>query len=61
MPRSGFDVLFMDFYGTVTSGDFQAVERASQQVIDDHSLEVAASDFSMDWGRRFFMPNSLWG
>lgn len=46
--------LFIDFYGTIASGDVEAVEAVCQQVIDDHGLTVAASKLAVQWGHRFF-------
>ena len=46
--------VFLDFYGTVASGDVLAVESACQQVIDDHGLDLAASDLAVQWGHCYF-------
>jgi 2-haloacid dehalogenase/putative hydrolase of the HAD superfamily len=47
--------VFVDFYGTIASGDVQAVESVCREVIDDYGLSVSARDLATDWGRRYFM------
>jgi len=49
-----FDVLFLDFYGTVTGGDRQAVEEASRRVVEDLDLRLTPQQFAEAWGRTFF-------
>jgi len=49
-----FDVLFLDFYGTVTGGDRQAVEEASRRVVEDAHLALTPPQFAEAWGRTFF-------
>lgn len=46
--------VFLDFYGTVASGDVQAVEAVCQQVIDDHQLAAEAPQLAVKWGMKFF-------
>ncbi len=46
--------VFLDFYGTIASGDVEAVEAVCQQAIDDHGLSAAASKLAVHWGHRFF-------
>ena len=46
--------LFLDFYGTITSGDRDTVESICQRVIDDHGLPLAAEAMGVQWGRHFF-------
>ena len=52
-PRR-FDALFIDFYGTVTGGDRQAVEETSRRVVEDLALPMSAGDFAVAWGKKFF-------
>lgn len=54
MGRRRFDALFIDFYGTVTSGDRQAVEDTSRQVVEDLQLPMSAIEFAVEWGKKFF-------
>lgn len=46
--------VFLDFYGTLASGDVQAVEAVCQEVITDHGLQIAASELAVKWGLRYF-------
>ena len=41
LPMPAFDALFIDFYGTVTSGDRQAVEDTSARVVAELGLPVS--------------------
>ncbi|MCP4249323.1 MAG: HAD family hydrolase [bacterium] len=54
MGHLRFDYLFIDFYGTVTTGDRQAVEDTSRRVVEDLGVPMSAADFSVAWGKRFF-------
>jgi 2-haloalkanoic acid dehalogenase type II len=54
MGRRTFDALFIDFYGTITSGDRQAVEETSGRVVGDLELGMSPSEFSVEWGKKFF-------
>ncbi len=54
MKNPKFDVLFLDFYGTVTGGDRQAVEDASVQVVAELGLAMSGAEFAEAWGRLFF-------
>jgi 2-haloacid dehalogenase/putative hydrolase of the HAD superfamily len=49
-----FDALFIDFYGTVTSGDRQAVEDTSARVVAELGLPVSPAEFAVEWGKVFF-------
>ncbi len=48
-----FDVVFVDFYGTLATGDPQAVEATCARVIADHDLPMTAGELASVWGRRF--------
>lgn len=52
--RGRWQGVFLDFYGTLASGDVQAVEAVCQSVINDHHLPLAASQMAAAWGQRFF-------
>ncbi len=49
-----FDVLFLDFYGTVAGGDRLAVERTCRRVVDAFEVPMDAGAFAVLWGQRFF-------
>ena len=51
MPLDG---LFLDMYGTLTTGDRAAVETACQAVIRDTGIAMSAYELSVTWGERFF-------
>jgi 2-haloacid dehalogenase/putative hydrolase of the HAD superfamily len=46
--------VFLDFYGTIASGDVQAVEGVCRQVIEDYGLAITAEKMAGLWGHRFF-------
>lgn len=48
------DGLFVDLYGTLTTGDRDAVEAVCQRVITDTGLSLTARELSVIWGERFF-------
>ena len=54
MSGQRFDVLFLDFYGTVTTGDRLAVEKTSAEVVRAFDLPITASDLAVSWGEQFF-------
>lgn len=54
MAARKYDALFIDFYGTVTGGDRQAVENTSRRVVEELHLPVGAGEFSVEWGKKFF-------
>jgi 2-haloacid dehalogenase/putative hydrolase of the HAD superfamily len=54
MTRRSFDVLFVDFYGTLVTGDRDAVEATCARVVADLSLPMTAADLAVAWGHRFF-------
>lgn len=48
------DGLFMDMYGTVTTGDRQAVETVCEHILRDTGLDLTPRDLGITWGERFF-------
>ena len=54
MADRRFDVVFLDFYGTVCSGDRAAVEATCRGVVEAHRLEITAAELALRWGERFF-------
>ncbi len=49
-----FKAVFFDFYGTIASGDVEAVERACAHVVRDFDLPITAREMVVEWGNRFF-------
>ena len=49
-----FDVLFIDFYGTIAAGDREAVDAACRTVVEACGLSVTPEEFAVTWGERFF-------
>ena len=49
-----FDVVFLDFYGTICSGDREVVERACGRIVSSLGLEMDAKTFAVTWGEQFF-------
>jgi 2-haloacid dehalogenase/putative hydrolase of the HAD superfamily len=48
------DGLFLDFYGTVTTGDRAAVEQVCKRLVEDHELALSPQELAVTWGERFF-------
>ena len=48
------DGIFLDFYGTIATGDRQAVEAVCAHVIRDTGLDMTPHDLAIVWGDRFF-------
>lgn len=54
MPDQRFEAVFIDFYGTICSGDRDAVDRVCRRIVDSVGLEMTAHEFAITWGERFF-------
>jgi 2-haloacid dehalogenase/putative hydrolase of the HAD superfamily len=54
MKRPRYDALFLDFYGTLVTGDREAVEATCTRIVDDLDLPLTAAELSVVWGKRFF-------
>jgi len=54
MIQRRYDVLFLDFYGTLVTGDRDAVESTCAQVVADLNLPLTPADLAVSWGHRFF-------
>ena len=52
--RRRFDVLLVDFYGTIADGDRAAVEAACTAIVETCELPLSPADFAVIWGERFF-------
>jgi 2-haloacid dehalogenase len=48
------DGVFLDMYGTLTTGDRAAVEATCQEIIRDTGLALSARELGITWGERFF-------
>lgn len=48
------DAIFIDFYGTISAGDREAVEAACRQIVEILDIPMPAHDFAVEWGKRFF-------
>lgn len=57
MMNGSIEGVFLDMYGTLTSGDRAAVEAVCESVVRDAGLSIAATELSVMWGERFL--NSL--
>lgn len=47
------DGIFLDLYGTLTTGDREAVERTCARIVADTGLPLTAGELSVVWGERF--------
>lgn len=54
LPKRRFDVLLIDFYGTICAGDRQAVAAASGRVLEAYHLPVTPQELAIRWGEEFF-------
>lgn len=55
MPKGRFEALLIDFYGTITAGDREAVEATCEDVVAACSLScISAAELAIRWGERFF-------
>ena len=49
-----FDAILIDFYGTITAGDREAVEAACARIVRECNLPATPQAFAIEWGERFF-------
>lgn len=54
LSAAALDGLFVDMYGTLTTGDRAAVEDTCREIIVTHGLQLTARQLSVAWGERFF-------
>ena len=54
MSARRFDAILIDFYGTISAGDREAVEAASRGIVETCGLPVSPREFAIRWGDRFF-------
>lgn len=48
------DGVFLDMYGTLTTGDKAAVESTCELIVRDTAVKMSARELSITWGERFF-------
>lgn len=48
------DGIFLDFYGTLTSGDRAAVEAVCERIVRENDVAISPYELSVTWGERFF-------
>lgn len=54
MSKYLFDVVFMDFFGTIADGDRQQVETTCRHLVRDYDLSLSAEELAVKWGGNFF-------
>ena len=54
MTSKRFDGVLIDFYGTITDGDRDAVDAACRHVVEQCVLDIPPAEFAVKWGERFF-------
>lgn len=54
MSKYLFDVVLVDFYGTIADGDREQVETTCRHLVRDYSLSLSAEDLAVKWGANFF-------
>ncbi len=54
MSSHRFDVVFIDFFGTIADGDRCQVEATCRRIVRDYDLSLSASEFAIRWGKCFF-------
>ena len=54
MSSRRFDALLIDFYGTLSSGDRDAVARSCRRVVAELDLPLTSEELAVRWGECFF-------
>jgi len=54
MSSNSFEVVMIDFFGTVAAGDRHIVETISGQVARDFGLAISGPELAKMWGKAFF-------
>ena len=54
MANRRFEAVFIDFFGTLVTGDREAVESTCARIVSDHALPLTTSILAEMWGRCFF-------
>ncbi len=49
-----YKAILIDFYGTITAGDREAVEAVCTRIVETFDLPMTPLQFSIHWGKRFF-------
>ncbi len=52
--KGPYDAVFLDFYGTVSAGDRDAVLAACRKVLSVFQLPLTADELAVAWGEHFF-------
>ena len=54
MSNHRFDVVFIDFFGTIADGDRCQVEATCRRIVRDYDLALSPTELSVRWGKCFF-------
>ena len=54
MTTRPFDALLIDFYGTISDGDREAVDAVCQRIVESCNLDMTSGELAIVWGERFF-------
>ncbi len=54
MSSHRFDVVFIDFFGTIADGDRIQVEATCRRIVRDYDLSLPGPEFAVRWGKRYF-------
>lgn len=54
MQKRRFDVVFVDYYGTLACGDRRAVEETCSHIVRRFGLDLSVDAFAKRWGGVFF-------
>ena len=54
MSNQQFDVVFIDFFGTIADGDRCQVEATCHRIVRDYELSLSGPEFALRWGKQFF-------
>ncbi len=54
MIEQRYDIVFVDFFGTVADGDRHQVEHTCSHIVRDYRVAISASDLALRWGKQFF-------
>ena len=54
-----FDGVFLDMYGTLTTGDRAAVENVCTQIVAETGVPLTPAELAITWGERFFQARAI--
>lgn len=49
-----FDAIFLDFYGTISAGDREAVDSTCARIVETFGLPLSPGEMAVTWGEEFF-------